>query len=264
MFLSILPSACDKEDPEDLSACFAGREGTIVIYDEYADRYFVHNPQRSEQRFSPFSTFKIPNSLIALETGVVHGIEDTLFWNRSRYPAEDWWPAVWKTPQTLPEAFQNSTVPLYRQIARDVGEAQMQKYLNQFSYGNMDISSGLDDFWLNGSLQISAVEQIRFLRSLCDKRLGISRQTGDLMVEVMVLEKKTNYTLSAKTGGGYLDAKQEQALGWYVGYVDKYDRRYYFALNVDGDSFEAVRKSRVSIAKCALRKLNILPRPKKD
>ncbi|MGI9140377.1 MAG: hypothetical protein ACR2GJ_04635 [Gemmatimonadaceae bacterium] len=33
-----------------------------------------HNPERAAQRSIPASTFKIPNTLIALETGVATGL----------------------------------------------------------------------------------------------------------------------------------------------------------------------------------------------
>ncbi len=49
-------------------------------------------------------------------------------------------------------------VAIYRHMATNIGKEKMQSYLSQFSYGNQDISSGIDNFWLNGSLQISALE----------------------------------------------------------------------------------------------------------
>ena len=57
-------------------------------------------------------------------------------------------------------------VPIYRQLANDIGEIDMQNYVDRFAYGNQDISSQLDKFWLNGSLKISALEQVDFLQRI--------------------------------------------------------------------------------------------------
>lgn len=54
----------------DFARYFAptGTAGTLLIYDLRQDRTLVHNPERARTRLPPASTFKIPNSLIGLET----------------------------------------------------------------------------------------------------------------------------------------------------------------------------------------------------
>src|SRR5687768_15107181 len=52
----------------DLSPQFGGIAGTFVMLDARKGRLVVHNLERARTRFLPASTFKIPNSLIALET----------------------------------------------------------------------------------------------------------------------------------------------------------------------------------------------------
>ncbi len=42
--------------------------GSIIIYDLQSDRAYQHNPSRNNTAFLPASTYKIPNSLIALES----------------------------------------------------------------------------------------------------------------------------------------------------------------------------------------------------
>ena len=53
---------------QDLSAYFKGTTGAFVLYDLKANHYVRYDAKRCRQRFSPKSTFKIPNSLIGLET----------------------------------------------------------------------------------------------------------------------------------------------------------------------------------------------------
>ena len=42
---------------------FKNTTGTIVIYNQEADSAVIYNNKRAATSFSPFSTFKIPNSL---------------------------------------------------------------------------------------------------------------------------------------------------------------------------------------------------------
>ena len=243
---------------DQLSEMFDGFEGTIVIYDMKADRYTVVNEERARIQYSPFSTYKIPNSIIALETGIVSDTGQIVEWDQRKYPAETWWPESWKGRHNLRRAIKYSVVPFYRHLASQIGAERMEQYVKAFDYGNLDISSGIDSFWLNGSLKISAYEQIKFLRKFYTEQLGVSSGTIQKVKSILVQEATDVYTLSAKTGGGYLDENQSRALGWFVGYVEKGDNVYYFALNIEGKSFSEIQKPRIEITKRILRKAGII------
>ena len=58
-------------DAQNLKRVFGKTKGAFVLYDLKNNRYVRHNESRCRRRFTPASTFKIPNSLIGLETGVV-------------------------------------------------------------------------------------------------------------------------------------------------------------------------------------------------
>jgi beta-lactamase class D len=91
-------------------------------------------------------------------------------------------------------------VAIYRQLATDIGEKSMISYLNKMHYGNQNISSGLDDFWLNGSMKISAVEQLVFLQKIYHNKFGFNEQAIDNLKSIMLTETKPSYRLFAKTG----------------------------------------------------------------
>lgn len=243
---------------QSLQDHFQGFEGTIVVYDEKADQYVVHDERRAETRYTPFSTFKIANSLIALETDVVSDVDQILHWDREKYPAEPWWPEAWREEQDLRGAFRYSVVPLYRGIASEVGAARMQAHLDALDYGNRDISSGIDDFWLNASLKISAFEQVAFLRRLHHEELTLSQKTLEAVKGIMVEDEIAGGVLRSKTGAGTLD--NGRGLGWYVGYFEKEGTAVFFALNIEGESFEAIVEPRVAIAKAILRELGVFSR----
>lgn len=230
---------------------------TFVLKNEKTQAYTVMNEKRANTAFTPYSTFKIANTLIAIETGVVKNLQQKLSFNREKYAVEKWWPSIWyEGPLPIRTAFQRSAVPIYQEMAMQIGEPNMQRYLNDFHYGNADISSGLDTFWLNGSIKISAKEQVEFLQRLFNKQLCIADSTLALFKDIMLVEETDEYKLYAKTGGGGI--KKGAAIGWYVGVVEKADNRYYFAVNIEERSFKAVQKKRIDVATAALKKAGVL------
>lgn len=215
----------------DLSAAFGEITGTFVMLDADARRLVVHNLERARTRFLPASTFKIPNTLIALETGVASGPEFPLAWDSSAAPRRSWWPAVWAKDQTLRTALPNSVVWYYQELARRVGSARMQQYVDRFDYGNRDISGGIDQFWLTGGLRISPVEQVEFLRRFYFAQLGVSDRATRIAKELLLLEETPGYRLSGKSGwAGLGDAGP--GVGWLVGYLERGGDVHFFATNI--------------------------------
>ncbi|MFA0812710.1 penicillin-binding transpeptidase domain-containing protein [Microbulbifer epialgicus] len=230
---------------------------TFVLKNERESSFTVVNESRADTRLSPFSTFKIPNTLIALDLGVVTSLNQELTYDHEKYPAQRWWPTVWyEKPLPIRAAFQNSAVPIYQQIALQIGAERMGRYLTQFNYGNKDITSGVDRFWLNGSLKISAREQVNFLHKLFSGQLPVSSATLASFKEVMLVEETETYKLYAKTGGG--EISKGYALGWYIGIVESKENVHYFAVNIDGKTFREVQKRRIKIARQQLEKYGVL------
>src|SRR5262245_38898333 len=85
---------------QDLAQYFGGAPGAFVLYDQQTKRYIRYNETRCRERFTPFSTFKIPNSIIGLETKVIADAETSLRWEPERFPQSVNWtqpPSVnWK------------------------------------------------------------------------------------------------------------------------------------------------------------------------
>jgi bla regulator protein BlaR1/beta-lactamase class D len=243
---------------QDLSRFFKNTEGAFVLYDLKTHRYLRHNPTRCQQRLTPHSTFKIPNSLIGLETGVIANADFVIPWDRKMYPPEQAVIEEWNRDHNLRSAIKYSVVWYYRELAKRVGEARMKKMMKSLNYGNQDISGGIDRFWLNSSLKISANEQVEFLKKLYTETLPVSQRSMNIVKDILVLEKTTEYTLSGKTGGG--PRGNGLYLGWFVGYLQTKDNVYFFAINVDGDSFAAVREVRTKITRQILTELGYLPK----
>lgn len=252
------PSTAPTKDATqpDLSSHFEQFPGTFVLYDLKRDRYVRHDPARAAVRFSPFSTFKIPNSLIGLETGVIGDANFLIKWDAEKYPREgpfDFW---WRD-HTLRSAFRNSVVWYYRELASRVGEQRMREFVNKFRYGNQDISGGVDRFWLGSSLKISADEQVEFLKALYREELPVSKRTYTVFKNIFVHEEGAGYKLSGKTGSGPI--AEGRFLGWFVGYLETKDNAYVFATQIEGPTFASIRDERLRITKSILTDLGHLP-----
>ncbi|AKT39316.1 penicillin-binding transpeptidase domain-containing protein [Chondromyces crocatus] len=255
-----LPPVADEE--VDLSRFLAPLElrGTFVVRHLRTGRTLRHNPERARTRFTPASTFKIPNSLIALETGVVTGEDFALPWKRESDPPRDWWPkAFYKDQQTLRSAFRHSIVWYYRELARRIGPERMKQHLATFAYGNQDMSSGVDDFWLTGALTISAEEQIQFLQRLYEGKLGVSAHATDTLKRIMLLEETSSYRLSGKSGTD--TSVPGNDLGWFVGFLERGDDAYVYAFNASGARIwkEFPPPKRAVLVRDMLKSLSLIP-----
>jgi beta-lactamase class D len=200
-----------------------GVAGTLVIANSDGEIVHVYNEERAQQRFSPASTFKIPNTLIALDAAVIPSQGAIFTWD-----GVDRGMAQWNRDQTLASAFQVSCVWCYQEIAREVGRDLYAGALAAIDYGNRQLGDEVDRFWLDGTLQISAIEQVAFLRKLYDYALPYSRDHIEAVKDIMVVETTANYTMRAKTGWSGADLQ----VGWYVGYLERDDEVWLFAMNM--------------------------------
>ena len=227
-------------------------EGIFLLYDLKANKLVEYKGLSKDTMLIPASTFKIPNSLIGLETGVVKDELTEIKWNGTTYQNQ-----AWNKDQNLREAFQNSTVWYFQELARKIGEKHMKKFLAQFNYGNQSTGGGIDKFWLSGDLRISPLQQLEFLKGLWNEELKVSKKTTKTMKKVFLVEKKGESTLYAKTGWGFTDGSD---IGWYMGVVENQKSTYLFVhAMVSKDSrLELFGEARKSIARKILADNGIL------
>lgn len=224
-------------------------EGSFVLYDQNKDQFIYYNQPQLTQPFSPASTFKICNSLIGLETGVIKDENFIIHWDSVVRPNPNW-----NRDHDLKLAFKNSTVWYYRELARRVGGERMKYWLDKAQYGNADTSGGIDLFWLKGGLRVTPGQQIDFMKRLHHNELPFSKRTIDIVKKIMIVEDTTGYVLRAKSGWGD-DAKQ--MVGWYIGYVEKDDNVYYFSncIQTTDTNNNDFARARIEIAKKLLDEL---------
>ncbi len=203
----------------------SGVSGGFVVYDEDNDEFHRFNMSRVRTQTIPASTFKILNSLIFLEEGIVECERATIKWDgREReFPS-------WNQDQTLASAFRRSAVWVYQELARTAGRHRIQKYVDAVGYGNGQLGTSADTFWLEGPLMISPEEQIHFLRRLRSGDLPFRPDVIDTVKTMMIDERGEHYVVRGKTGWAI---RTDPDVGWYVGYLETDNNAFYFALTVD-------------------------------
>lgn len=203
----------------------ANATGTFAMREVGADTTMVWNIARASDPRRPASTFKMLNSLIVLETGVLSDVDTAVPWDGIERSVSEW-----NQDHSLRTGIEVSAVWAYQELARQVGAERMQRWVVDAQYGNGDIGGGIDRFWLDGDLRISPLEQLDFLERFVRRELPFRTEVQDAVADILVRERGDNWTWSHKTGTAFV---QDPVLGWLVGFSSNEGRTFVFAMNLD-------------------------------
>ncbi|MBL8568648.1 MAG: class D beta-lactamase [Phreatobacter sp.] len=239
-------SADTVERPEFAAALKeAGLAGTFALIGGRTGSVQAADAARAGRRYVPASTFKIPNSLIALEAGAVRDENEVV-----PYGGRPQFIKAWERDMPLKEALPASSVPVYQEIARRVGLERYREWLAKFDYGNRETGAVVDRFWLDGPLTISAIEEARFNLRLVRGELPVAPRTRSIVRDLLKLESAGEATLYGKTG--WFAKPGEPSIGWWSGWVERAGEIHAFALNIDMPQVEMAPK-RVAAGKAILK-----------
>ncbi|HET6959595.1 MAG TPA: penicillin-binding transpeptidase domain-containing protein [Vicinamibacterales bacterium] len=210
--------------------------GECVVFAPLGGQAQVIGGDECGRRTLPASTFKVPHALVALETGVVTD-KTVIKWDGTRrdYP-------VWNRDQTLDSAIKMSAVWVFQQFASAIGRERELSYLKSFHYGSGTFERGVTDFWLNGDLTITPVEEVAFLQRMFSYELPVERRHIDTVKKALTmphgqilnaagthdfpLRWPADTVVRAKTGNGNVDGER---VSWIVGALETGGRQYLFA-----------------------------------
>lgn len=248
--VAISVQATEVIERADLEAMIAdvGIEGSFVMFDPAADTMIMGNLARNLKRVVPASTFKIANSLIALEEQVVR-VDEVIPYDGVSRGRE-----AWKQDMAMKRAMRVSNVLFYQALARRIGVEKYNRWLNRLDYGNAEVGADVEMFWLRGPLKISPKEQVEFLSKFADLSLPFSAQVLENVKSLLVTDHGPDWRLFAKTGWSNAF---EPGVGWWVGWVEKGGKAYPFALSVDINSRQDADK-RVPLGRTLLKKLDLI------
>ncbi|MFL5810478.1 MAG: penicillin-binding transpeptidase domain-containing protein [Flavisolibacter sp.] len=198
----------------------------------------VYNQKRCEERFPACSTFKVALSVMAFDSGILKDEQNPVFkWDKVKRSIEPW-----NKDQTPTSWMRESVVWVSQEITPKLGAEKIQKYLDDFDYGNKDITGGLKYSWLTpakfvnepmqNTLKISGYDQVKFLTKLWHGELKASHRSQAMTKTIMAKdESPRGGVLIGKTGSGFTDENQELRIGWFVGHVERGDAEYIVAIN---------------------------------
>ncbi len=237
----------------------AGRQTVAYLRDLESGLDYALGGERVGERHPPFSTFKIPNFLIALETGAAES-ESCLEYDPEKRPRQSYWPEDWAQDQNLHSAFRRSAAWAFQDLAQKIGEKVYETYLSNFRYGNQQASG--DAFWLDRSLAISPREQVNFLERLVTEKLAISPAHIERLKRAALDKEVEGYRLFGKTGSGPVVADQFDGPfeGWYVGWLERPEGApVVFAVWAQAESYSELRAYRRQAAEAILAGRGYLP-----
>lgn len=244
-------------------ACF-------ILRDNNHEAVYYYNKERCLERFAPAATFDIFNSLVALEIPKVPDEQFVIGWDSVDRGNE-----AWNQDMNLRDAFKINNPAYFQTLARRIGPDYMLHYLDTASYGNRTIGEGIDSFWMNDSLKISADEQVGLIKRLYFNELPFTERTQRIVRSMMLKDRSDNHKLSYVAGNVVAG---DSAIYWVVGYAEhimhvKEDERsmnksdirmypYFFAMNFSvpaGSTAKNWTEVSTDIAEQILHKLGALP-----
>jgi beta-lactamase class D len=227
-------------------------DGCFTLLNNASGEVTVYNMTLDTTRFLPASTFKIVNSLVGLQTGIITNDTMLIKWDGIKRPVEEW-----NKDMGMTEAFKVSCVPYYQEVARRTGKDTLQRWIDSIAYGNKNISGAVDSFWLNNTLKISPDEQLGLMKRLYFSQLPFRKSEQERVKNIMVQEDNTAYKLSYKTGWGFDENKNN--IGWVVGWVEENKHVYFFVTLIkSGTGNIEMKAAQLNITKGILKQLGFL------
>lgn len=211
--------------PLDCSRAFAGYEGCFVLYDMTTDRWQIYNQEAALKRISPASTFKIYSALFGLESGAVTSEQTLIPWDGQAQRYEPW-----NADQTLESAMQNSVTWYFQTLDARTGLPAIEAYIREMGYGNQAVGKNVSSYWMDSTLKISPVEQVEMLQKLYDNQFDFLPENIESVRKAICLYTSEEAALYGKTGTEEMNG--ENISGWFVGYLEKDGRVYFFATNI--------------------------------
>ena len=231
--------------------------GCFGLYNNATNEFTFYNKKRfTDSSFLPASTFKIVNSLIGLQTGVISSDSMVIKWDGVKRNVE-----AWNKDLSMYEAFRVSAVPYYQEVARRIGKDRMEYWMDTVNYGAgpkdtaFRIRTTIDTFWLDNTLKITPDEELGLVKMLYFDQLPFFKSYQEKVKKAMLLESTTMYRLAYKTGWGRKENGNH--LAWAVGWVEENNHPYFFVLNFESSDANAdIPAIRMKILKGVLTQLN--------
>lgn len=203
----------------------AQTQGIIVVKDAERIDIYGNDLTRASTEYVPASTFKMLNALIGLEYHIVT-VDEVFKWDGKTRSF-----TTWEKDMNLAEAMKLSAVPVYQELARRIGLDLMQKEVKRVNFGNAEIGTQVDNFWLVGPLKITPIQEVKFADQFAHRQLPFSPQVQDQVQNMILIKEINGSKIYAKSGWG-MDVSPQ--VGWLTGWVEQPSgKKVAFSLNIE-------------------------------
>ncbi len=229
-------------------ASTVGAEHAFILHDVDTNQVLIQEGDVTTYR-SPYCTFNIVLSLIGFDTTVLKNPQDPTHPFKKEYEEEyratnTTFPEKWRASHNPASWMNHSCVWFSQLLTRNLGMKTLSDYVINLGYGNQNLvgdlgkNNGLTRAWIGSSLRISPLEQVRFINRLVKQQLPVSIHAHECTKAILFVEELPNgMKLYGKTGSGdFGNGREEPELkvGWFVGYVEKENKRLTFAYLLEG------------------------------
>lgn len=222
-------------DASDKDFVFKDVKGCFLLYNLKTKTFDkVINEANCHERFPACSSFKVPLAVMAFDSGILKDENVVLSWDGKRgFRPEE------KHDHNAKTWMRDSVVWFSQDITPKLGKKKLQKYLADFNYGNQNLSEGITTAWLtspskgNKGLNISAYEQVEFMKKLWSDALPVSPRSMEITRKITYLETSPKgFKLSGKTGSNFYDKEKKFHLGWFIAHIQKDGQEYIAVTNI--------------------------------
>jgi len=223
-------------DSANVEGCFAllnNQMGDITVYNMGLDTF----------RLSPGTSFKIPETLIGIQTGKITNENTRLFGNSAN-----------ANNPTLKEAFAGSSAPFFSELEKQIGKDTLQFWIDSLGYGNKKLRENADSSWPPQDLKISPDEQLGMMSKLYFDQLPFQKYAQEMVTNLTTQESDSLYKLNYTTASGVDSANR--SIGWTLGWIEENRHIYFFVTFArSANPSTDMRSTAADISKAALKHL---------
>ena len=200
----------------------AGVVGSFALLENGTGKFTIANLSHyKDSASSPLSSFFILPSLIALDKGIINQ-------NQASWVSMD-------------------SIPYYQKIITQLGRQEILKAIDSIKYGKGVVSANMNEFWKDGSLKITADEQLGLIKRAYFKELPFQKRSQEIFKKMILKEDNSNYKLS------YLTASDSTTNNtWVIGYEEENTHIYFFVLHTTSKTATATNNSVALLKKILL------------
>lgn len=221
----------------------ANVEGCFALLNNQMGNITVYNMGLDTLRLSPGTSFKIPETLIGIQTGKITNENTRLFGDSAN-----------TNNPTLKEAFAGSSVSFYRELEKQIGNDTLQFWIDSLGYGNKKLGENADSSWPPQTLKISPDEQLGMMSKLYFDQLPFQKYAQEMVTSLMTEESDSLYKLNYTTASGIDSANR--TTGWALGWIEENRHIYFFVTFArSANPSTDIRNTAADISKAALKHL---------